>query len=355
MNISTSLIQRPSLSFGHNCAPSHWNNAGGNAVNNSATSAFPEFLAHHICPSNSPSSTPQCIRINNGKGCRRRKKWTKSFPTAEIQVRTEEGSPKAAYREKQRQRREIASLLTRCWSGSKLASVLFNLESLAKAMSVPEMLSSVSGSGAGSLRKSCRRVKSLVLSHGWLMFRILFTPWSNSKIMMMFSVIPGLLFFSVVSCWGRAILMTVMIMEWANTASQFNGVRLSRACWNGAKALLWYCSAMSMYGNAAGVSAVAVARCNAATASTPFSRKLYSRAFCGMTICHAWWSDGSLQRLWYVSVENLCISPKSPRPKEGCGAVGSSNLGSNWDSGCTGLEIVTGAGAWTLRRLVVLP
>ena len=44
----------------------------------------------------------------------------------------------------------MASLLMWCWFRLKLASVLFNLESLVKVMSVPEMLSNIPGSEAMS-------------------------------------------------------------------------------------------------------------------------------------------------------------------------------------------------------------
>lgn len=155
-----------------------------------------------------------------------------------------------------------------------------------------------------SLRKSWRQVKSFALSHGRLIFSIRLTPCNNSKMMIMFSVTLGLfpsLFSRLVSC-GSAMLITVVMIECANTASQFAGVMFSNASWNGANALLWYCSAVSIYVNAAGASLplllsasaslsaavmVMVARCNAAIANTPSSRKSYSRAFCGMTICQA--------------------------------------------------------------------
>jgi len=212
----------------------------------------------------------------------------------------------------------MASRFMRCCSTSTVAMVLsFNVANLFRAASVPGSNSVTDD----SFQNSRREVKSFVWSHGSLIQTIFLTPCSNSNTIMMFSVIFELSSLVAVSR-GKAMLMTVVMIECANTASQLKGVIWSKARRNGANAILWYSSAVSMYDKAAGDS-VDVAACKAATARIPLKRKSCSNAFRGTTICQTWKSDGSLLRLIKVSVENLCISSKLRRPEAANGPPGS--------------------------------
>ena len=122
-------------------------------------------------------------------------------------------------------------------------------------------------------------------------------------------------------CWalrrGKAMPMTVIMADWAKTASQFSGVRASSACRNGANDLLWYWSAVSRYDSTQAGSMAVAATCNAANERMPWSKNICLDACWGMRTCQSSMSDWSPHRHLKVSVENLCMSSRSRRPNLG--------------------------------------